>query len=238
VKVPVVTAITGGRDRLKQQPSLADAEYFAFLDREHRCTGWNAVTAYAGFDSPVLNAKHHKVLVHRWFPSAEFSLWIDGRVVVTLTGGLQELVEEHLRKTDLAVFAHRTRSCIYEEALACIALGTDDPAVIERQVGGYQREGYPEGNGLAELSVILRRHTARANSFAEAWWNEIVTGSCRDQLSFDYVAWRRGLKYSVFPGTLAQNALFHRGGHDGEAEAARRSGPETGSGGSRPTSAG
>jgi hypothetical protein len=57
--------------------------------------------------------------------------------------------------------------------------------------------------------VILRRHTDAIRHLNEAWWNEIVRGSRRDQLSFNYVAWKLGLRYATFPLSLATgNGLF------------------------------
>jgi alkaline ceramidase TOD1/glycosyltransferase MUCI70-like protein len=220
VKIPVVTSITAGRDRLKRQPRLRDAQYVAFLDRKQRRSGRKTASAYDGFEDPVRNARHHKVLLHRWFPSAAYSLWIDGSVVLTFEHRVLELVDAHLRDTDIAVFPHRTRTCVYEEELACIEQEKDDPVVISGHVERYRREGYPASNGLAETSVILRGHTPEANRFCEAWWNEIVTGSRRDQLSFPYVAWKLGVDYARLPGTLAENSLFFWGPHDGDAVAA------------------
>lgn len=220
MKVPVVTAITGGRDRLKPQPPLPDADYVAFLDRDERCPGWRIAAAYAGFADPVRNARHHKVLLHRWFPAARYSLWIDGSLVVTFEHRLLDLVDAYLGDADLAVFPHRTRTCVYDEAVACVDQGKDDRALIAGQVDRYRREGYPVGNGQVETAVILRRHTPLVNRFCEAWWNEIVSGSRRDQLSFGYVAWKLGVEYARLPGTLADNPLFYWGPHEPDQVAA------------------
>ena len=63
--------------------------------------------------------------------------------------------------------------------------------------------------GLVEAPVILRRHTAAIRALNEAWWAELVRGSRRDQLSFNYVAWKLGLSHAKFPLTLAtRNGLF------------------------------
>jgi len=213
--VAVVTAIISGRDILKAQPRLSDAAFIAFLDGEANCPGWMARPASAVSPDPVRNARNHKVLLHRWLPEVEYSLWIDGNVTLTCAGPLETLAKEYLRDTDVAVFRHRVRSCIYEEASACIAKKKDDAGLITRQVERYRAEGYPSLNGLAETAVLFRRHTQVVASFCELWWNEIAKGSRRDQLSFDYVAWKTGLRYSRFPGTLADNPLCWRGHHDG-----------------------
>lgn len=73
----------------------------------------------------------------------------------------------------------------------------------------YRAEGLPEDAGLIEAPVILRRHTDAIRRLNESWWGEIVRASRRDQLSFNYVAWKLGLRYGTFPLSLASgNGLF------------------------------
>jgi hypothetical protein len=55
--------------------------------------------------------------------------------------------------------------------------------------------------------------------FNEAWYAEIRRHSRRDQLSFDYMAQKLGLKYNVFPGTLISNPYFERHPHNAVIEA-------------------
>ena len=81
-------------------------------------------------------------------------------------------------------------------------------------LGAVTIDGYPANAGLSECCVLLRRHTDAIKDFNEAWWEEIRRGSRRDQLSFDYVARRCGLKYRYFPGSVEQpNSLFRRDHH-------------------------
>jgi hypothetical protein len=136
--------------------------------------------------------------------------------------GVEHLIDLYLADSDLAVFQHRLRTCVYQEAGVCLQRNLDDRERIWQQICRYTREGYPANAGLAECSVILRRHTAAVRAFNEEWWSEISRGSRRDQLSFDYTARKLGLRYGLFPGTLADTHLFHRHRHaaDGDAEAA------------------
>ncbi len=164
----VVTAIISGRDTLKRQRRLQDADLIAFLDVEDSCPGsWTVRAACATSQDPVRNARNHKVLLHHWLPEAEYSLWIDGNVTLTCEGRLGMLAERYLRDADLAVFRHRVRSCVYEEAAACIAQKKDDPTLIERQIERYRADGYPPLNGLAETAVVFRRHSQRIARFCE-----------------------------------------------------------------------
>lgn len=213
--IAVVTAITGGRDKLKPQAQIEDADLVAFLDSRTECLGWGVRPACSISSDPVRNARHHKVLVHQWLPHLEYSLWIDGNVTLTIDGRLSSLAELYLKDADIAVFRHRVRSCIYDEAVACTEQKKDDPDVIQRQIERYRREGYPRFRGLAETAIVLRRHSARTAAFCECWWDEISQGSRRDQLSFDYVAWKTGMHYACLPGKLSDNPLCWWGEHDG-----------------------
>jgi len=123
------------------------------------------------------------------------------------------LAESFLSGADIAVFAHAERYCLYQEAAHCIHRHKDDPEVIRRQVSRYTQEGVPANYGLAECSILLRRHTKQVREFNELWWNEILAGSVRDQISFPYVAWKTGIKVNYIPGAVWDGSLFRRRKH-------------------------
>ncbi len=213
--IVVFTAITREYDNLKEQPRAATegADFVAFLDVPRESATWQVRPVHTEFRDPCRNAKIHKVLPHVYFPDARYSLWIDGSVTIRFTHTIQRLTELYLADCDLMVFRHRTRTCIYQEAAVCLHRHLDDPAVVWNQISRYSREGYPPNLGLAECTVVLRRHTAAVNAFNEAWWEEITQSSRRDQLSFPYVARKTRLRYGMFPQTLDETPLFHREVH-------------------------
>jgi hypothetical protein len=211
----VYTAISGGYDRLREPPgaATADAEFVAFLEAPSRSRTWRWRPIHSGFQDPVRNAKIHKILPHVFFPDAAYSLWMDGSVSPRFAHSARRLIDLYLADHDIAVFRHGRRTCVYQEASHCLQPPLDEPDRIWEQVCRYTREGYPANAGLAECPVVLRRHTAAVRAFSEAWWNEIVRGSRRDQLSFPYVARKLAMAYATFPGTIEDNPLFRRGRH-------------------------
>ena len=44
----------------------------------------------------------------------------------------------------------------------------------------------------------------------EDWWTEIKYGSKRDQLSFNYSAWKLGIKFNYILGESRDNEYFYR----------------------------
>ena len=87
----------------------------------------------------------------------------------------------------------------------------DDPKTILKQFDKYAKLGYPANNGLITGMVILRRHNERdCIETMEDWWTEVKYGSKRDQLSFNYSAWKNDLKFNYMDGDSRDNEYFYR----------------------------
>ena len=196
--------------------------------QEQRVSGWdwecfdetNSVSFYTDNNR---NAKKAKILPHRYFGiDYEYSIFIDGNMYVV--GNVDELIEKYLNDSNIAFFDHNKnimdpRDCIYDEYNAIINLGKndpnqnykDDPQTMYDQVKRYQDEGYPSHNGLITGMVILRRHNEKdCIRVMEDWWTEIKYGSKRDQLSFNYVAWKNKTKFNYMEGDSRNNEYFTR----------------------------
>lgn len=207
--VVIYTAVTAGYDRLG---AIEHNAAVAYCERTGDvASGWSPrglmaalPESYRGLDANR-RAKWFKLHPHRLFPDHELSIWIDGSVSVRAP------IDEWIAQLDTpwAVFPHRGRSCILEEAAACGALCKDEPVRMFRQIARYFVEGYPRHHGLSENTVIVRRHAdAAVIALAERWWREILHGSSRDQLSFDYCCWKEGFRYQRLPGSVYDNPIF------------------------------
>jgi hypothetical protein len=216
-RLSVYTAIADGYDTLKPQPAeaLGRIEPVAFLDKATAETyrghsrGWRVAALPPSDSDPHRAARFPKINAHLALPNSDYSLWVDASIGIVSPFPLTRLVDLFLQDCDICLFRHYARSSIFEEAEACQAYGLDQTDVIDAQMVRYRAEGLPDDAGLIEAPVILRRHTDAIRRLNEAWWNEIVRGSRRDQLSFNYVAWKLGLSYATFPLSLATgNGLF------------------------------
>lgn len=216
-QLAIYTAITDRYDMLKPQlPSaVGGSRLVALLDdataRQHdeRMRGWQAASVQFPDVGARRASRYFKANAHLALPESPYSLWIDASVSLVAPISAARLAEMFLSDSDICVFRHHARHSIYEEAETCKVLGLDAPETVDRQVDRYRREGLPQDTGLAELPIILRRHSKAMEEFNEAWWAEIASGSWRDQLSFNYVVWKTGLRYATFPLSLVvQNGLF------------------------------
>ena len=199
----IYTAITGGKGILKDNQNKENARLVAFT--ELKSQSWEIRKPLNIFVDPNRNAKIYKVLPQQ-FLDCEYSLWIDASI--TLLVPLQNLIDRFLRDSDIAMFKHYKRNCIYDEAKVCRKMKLDDPEIIDRQMEKYKKEGYPAKNGLNEGTIILRRHTKKIEEFNNLWWSEISSGSRRDQLSLNYCLWKLRLRPATFPMTVYNNDMF------------------------------
>jgi hypothetical protein len=205
VRVAIYTAITAGKDTIKEPPVHTGVDRILFTDRpdDYAGTVWHVRPACDLFTSPRRNSRAHKILAHQYLEGFDYSLWIDG--TIWLRASPLTLIETYLGDADVALFRHPARDCLYVEAEGCARAGYDEPETFAEQVARYRRAGHPEHNGLNECAVILRRHNARTETFNNAWWSEYCRHSCRDQVCVNYVLRMQGVRLALLPGTITDN---------------------------------
>lgn len=164
------------------------------------------------FIQPVMNAKIYKVLPHR-FLKCDRSVWIDGNIHPLEN---DETIASMLGDADIALFRHPQRNCVYQEANPAKERVPDKyKELIFQQIEDYKNEGFPEGFGLWECLMIIRRHNEATRELNERWWAEICRYSQRDQLSFPYVLWKMGdkIKVKTLEGNIRSHTFFRYDGH-------------------------
>jgi len=192
----VYTAVFGDYDVVLEPNPIEDAvDYICFTDCPHQIPDiWETREV----DAPNLSKKLKSGLVktqpHRFLSEYERSIWVDANLAII--GRLSELAADVLGTTDLAVPKHRTRNCIYQEAETCMKHDISDKEITKNKMDEYREAGFPEEYGLSETRILVRNHK-KADIIAamDCWWDEYRTGPERDQLSFEYAAWKTNLDY-------------------------------------------
>lgn len=154
---------------------------------------------------PARSSRRPKLLPHRYLADYEWSFYVDANA--RLIGDPERLVAE-CEAEDLSFFCfrHPDRDCLYVEAEVVIALDYDDERRAREQIDHYRRAGFPSHSGLIAGTAILRRHNeAEVIALGEEWYEHVLRFSKRDQLSFNFVAWRRAFRYGFLPGGLRDN---------------------------------
>lgn len=225
MRIVVYTSIFGGYDELHEnQFQMEGVDYICFTDRDIESKTWKIVKSTPIYNDPNRNAKKYKILPHRYLKDYDWSVWVDGNILIV--DDIRDLVKNHKYQ----VFDHNQtlldpRDCIYKEYDAIMRLGKqnggnykDNPILMYNQIKRYLDEGYPHNNGLATNPIIFRHHhDIEVINVMEDWWTEIKYGSRRDQLSFDYVAWKNKFEYQFLEGDSRKNKHFlQTGKHKGK----------------------
>nr|XP_043625136.1 probable hexosyltransferase MUCI70 [Erigeron canadensis] len=168
------------------------------------------------YDEPRRNGKVPKILTHRLFPQALYSIWIDGKMELIVDPLL--MLERYLwrGKHTFAIAQHKHHKNIYEEADSNKRRKRYARPLIDRHMKIYRYEGLEPWSPLKQTksdvpegAIIIREHTPLNNLFSCLWFNEVNLLTPRDQLSFGFVVYRlKGqFKFFMFPN-CEYNSIF------------------------------
>ncbi|KZV53335.1 hypothetical protein F511_06477 [Dorcoceras hygrometricum] len=185
------------------------------------------------YDEPRRNGKIPKILTHRLFPQARYSIWIDGKMELVVDPLL--LLDRYLwrGKQTFAIAQHKHHRSIYEEADSNKRRKRYARPLIDLHMKIYRYEGLepwsPKKSVISDVpegAIIIREHTALNNLFSCLWFNEVNLFTPRDQLSFGYVFYRLGgiFRFFMFPN-CEYNSIFilhpHNREHSSKVEWAK-----------------
>lgn len=210
-KVVVYTCISGQYDSLIEPLFVnKDVDYVCFTDQPFTSNIWQIrpIPEELNYLSQVKKQRYIKVNPHKYLSDYETSVWVDANI--TIKGNINYLINVvKWSISSITVPKHPIRSCIYEEANACIQYNKDVPEIALKQVKEYKEEGFPENYGLVQTGIMFRKHNdPKCIKFMERWWDEIEEHSHRDQLSFNYVSWKTGINFNYIDKNIYQSDWF------------------------------
>ena len=202
-------------------------DFICFTDNPNfKSNLWNVCLVKPLYDDGARDAKRYKLKPHVFLKDYDISVWHD--IEVKITKDIDSLVTDMLSENNLAILNHElcgrtvsgdlnVRKCVYEEARFIQWLGDNNPKkkykdnmdIIHAQVDRYRKEGYPENNGLARTTVMIMKHNEDdVKEQMDTWWEEMKYGSRRDQISFNYSAWKNGFKFTYIHEDIDDNPYF------------------------------
>ena len=205
-KICIYTCITGDYDNVNELPfKEKGVDYFLFTNNKKITSNtWNVI-----YINNIADLDKIKVLGHDKLKKYDITVWVDGASYIKKS--VCEFIDKYcdFKKYDLIGFKHRERDCIYDEALECAKVLKDKKDVLKKQITLYEKNGYPKHNGLIESTILFRKN--KSNNLAKTmimWFDEIKKHSCRDQISFNYVAYKTGLKFNLLDFNVFNNDYF------------------------------
>ncbi|KAL3642107.1 hypothetical protein CASFOL_012922 [Castilleja foliolosa] len=187
-KVVVSTCAFGGGDDLYQpigmtETSLQKVCYVAFWDEvtlatqeaegnkvdDSRFIGkWRIIIVRdLPFRDQRLNGKIPKMLPHRLFPNARYSIWVDSKSQFRRDplGVLEALLWRS--NYELAISEHGARSSVYDEAKAVVKKNKATPEEVEVQLTQYRQDGLPEDKRFNGKKVSSRSFYNRKEAHSD-----------------------------------------------------------------------
>lgn len=199
VKKVIYSCITGGYDDIPVHKYISnDWEYILFTDNEELISAgtfahWTIKPLQFDKLTNVKNARWHKINPHILFPDYDYSLWLDSTITINnekIFNLMNKLIKSNVL---IASPNHPDRKCIYEEAKIIKQCNIDLPDIVNKEMKFLLKNRYPKNNGLTETNIMFRQHN-KIKPTLNLWWEMLEQYSKRDQLSFNYVLWKTGIK--------------------------------------------
>lgn len=208
-RIAIYTAITGAYDNLKS-PQFIDknCKYICYTDNPNLQSDIWEIRMLSSENSDFnRNAKKVKVLPHRYLQDYDWSIWVDG--ALEITGDLRKAINTYMLNSHFLSFLHYRRSSVYSEAEVVKSAGFDDAALIDRQIEKYRNDGFLDDNELIAGGALFRKHKEPdVVKTMERWWQEIAGYSRRDQLSFNYCAWKESFSFDLIDENYNENKFI------------------------------
>jgi hypothetical protein len=216
-RLVVYSANIGGYDRgpvLHPATDQAD-ERILFSDAPIEHPGWRNVVVPQHFADAKRSVQYLKTRPDLLFGEDVTTVWVDGslREVRLDADIMQRLVAPpgvvasappHLRRTTL-----RAEAAVVERRRL------DTPDAIRRGLALLDSMAFPDRSGLSAASFVYRDlRDPRVRAADQAWFRMILTGSRRDQLSFNAAYWSAGLRvHDIAIDWGLPNEVFSRAAH-------------------------
>ncbi|WIY82635.1 glycosyltransferase domain-containing protein [Propionimicrobium sp. PCR01-08-3] len=182
----VYSALLGEYENLKEQPIAAATTIPFILFTDDPTLGsdtWNVRLITPEFPMDIVRSSRDiKVLGHPGLEDFDETLWIDNRVELLVDP--DQILDEWLAQSDLALFEHSFRDALINEFYAVVNEGYDDPSRVYEQLIHYA-ETKPEILDEKPLwtGLMARRKTHEVDAAMRLWMDHILRYSRRDQLS-------------------------------------------------------
>lgn len=189
----IYTCLVGSYDHILQPEIVYD-------DFDYICYSNDIVESHIGvwriepipFESndKTRLSRYVKINPHKVLTSYDYSIYIDANIVIVDTYLRDKVLELIKQNVIWAQIKHTFINCIYDEIIKCAELAKDRISVLSAQYNFLKKEGYPTNYGLYENGLLFRKHKdTEVIKISEAWWNNYMTLSRRDQHCLCYVFW-------------------------------------------------
>lgn len=208
----VYTFLTEGDTLYQPEDIKTQADYICFTQQKEKEGIREGVWEYRvieneqGLEEGLLKS-YYRIFAHKVLPEYDYSIWVDPEMGIV--GDIVNFCRIFGEGNSFLGFSRSGEDCIYED-ISCTQMGMDDMNIyIRKKILRYQKEGYPEHNGLIDYRVMARNHRDfRLHKVMELWWEETQENIGLEENLFNYVAWKSDFPFSVCGLYIYDNPYF------------------------------
>jgi hypothetical protein len=212
LKKVVYSALLGKYDRIQPFNLQKGFDFILFTDLaniNNNETNWTILPLPKELNhlnlSKFKKQRFIKLHPHLFFQNYNLSIYIDTSFQIK-----RDLNEFLLRiltpEYNIYNFEHPDRNKIFDELSAVVELKKEKEIMSKIIRERYIKENFPDNNGLIEGCLIIRRHNEKDCIYLmNKWFEEVEKYSYRDQLSFNYLIWKTGIKIKYISKIFALN---------------------------------
>lgn len=192
----VYTAIVGGYDNILQPEVIDDRfDYILFSNdiQERKVGVWQIRPYDYHNDIQTKIARWIKTHPGILLPEYAYTIWIDANIQIKSQEIYEHFVELAENTTSIACRIHPERNKIIDEISLCAFWHLEYEQTLIDWARHISNAHYPD-NSLFETCILFRSNNTEINLFNDTWWSYIDTFSRRDQLSFPYTLWEKGIE--------------------------------------------
>lgn len=182
-----------------------DIDYLCFTDSQlmhhdgtvYESPPWQLKIMERQHANSRTESRIYKFLPHIHLPEYDWTIYHASNV--KLRADPVEIVEA-VKDTgySMMLLSHPWRDCLYGEIqFNRWTVESPEQRNSDAQRDRYCAEGFPEHNGMAACTFIVRNNRdPEIQRFGDFWWEEYIRAkNPRDQCCFEYCVWKTGVKY-------------------------------------------
>ena len=215
LKKVVFSVLIGEYDLISQFNLQKDFDFYLFTDDQsgkYNHTNWTILPIPEEVQelnvSRVKKQRFIKLHPHLYFKDYDLSIYIDAnfKIIDDLNNFLIRVLSPNY---SIYTFEHPERNTIFNETFEVVSLQKEKESIANAIRERYRKENFPDKNGLIESCLIIRKHNEKDSIYMmNKWYDEIKNYSHRDQLSFNYIMWKTGVKIKYIVKNFALQYFF------------------------------
>lgn len=191
----IYTCLFGNYDKL-QQPLVVndDFDYICFSNdfKENKIGVWKIKRIHCNhITNSSRLSRYAKILPHQVLNEYDYSVYLDANIQIKKSF-FYDVINKRIAEGQLIYqVPHLVSNCIYEEIRKAYFAGRVSWKDAKRQYHHLVLNRFPTQYGLFENNILLRKHNdEKVIEISDAWWEEYINFSKRDQFCLMYVYWK------------------------------------------------